>query len=580
MFCEVSLKIGGQQGEGIESTGEIIAKALCRLGYQVYGYRHFSSRIQGGHTNYKLRISIKPVAALADNLDLVIALDHETIDLSCRALNSGGLILADNTIRLPATTECLAQVVTVPFSELAAACGSSQAKNVVAIGVTAAALGLPIDFAADAVAEHFGHKGAELQTINRDAMTRGYNYVKEELPQLVNRWRLLPAEGQKYLFLTGNEAIALGAVCCGARFMAAYPITPASEIMENLVKLLPALGGVVIQTEDEIAACTMAIGANYGGVRAFTASSGPGLSLMVESIGLAGMTETPLVIVNVQRGGPSTGLPTKHEQSDILAMLYATHGEIPKIVMAPCSVADAFYDTAEAFNLAEEYQCPVIVLSDLQLSLGKQAVVPFALDQVSIRRGKLQTAPLPPLPPNTFFKRYAVTNDGISPRVVPGQLYGIHHVTGLEHDETGKPSEQRTNRQEQTDKRLRKLQELPSVFKRPVHIDAPYEVAEVLIIGMGGAAGAVAEVTERLRQEGVKANYALLRLIEPFPVDAIKEIVAAAQKVLVVEHNATRQLAKLIKLHTGEGQKIISVLKYDGDPFIPGELHASCKGWL
>ena len=275
------------------------------------------------------------------------------------------------------------------------------------------------------------------------------------------------ADGQKRLFMIGNDAIALGAIAGGCRFMAAYPITPASEIMEYLIKKLPALGGAVIQTEDEIAAATMAIGANYGGVRAITASAGPGLSLKMEAIGLSGMTETPLVIVDTQRGGPSTGLPTKQEQSDLMAMIYGTHGEIPKIVLAPSTVQEAFYDTAEAFNLAEEYQCPVIILSDLQLSLGKQTVEPLEFDKVEIRRGKLITEDLPEIENKGYFKRYEVTEDGVSPRVIPGVKNGIHHVTGVEHDETGKPSESAVNRNLQMDKRFRKVEKIK--FDTPVY---------------------------------------------------------------------------------------------------------------
>ena len=227
------------------------------------------------------------------------------------------------------------------------------------------------------VQEIFGRKGQQVVSKNMEAIQAGYDYLRNQITENSHLMELEKADGNKRLFMIGNDAIALGAIAGGCRFMAAYPITPASEIMEYLIKKLPALGGAVIQTEDEIAAATMAIGANYGGVRAITASAGPGLSLKMEAIGLSGMTETPLVIVDTQRGGPSTGLPTKQEQSDLMAMIYGTHGEIPKIVLAPSTVQEAFYDTAEAFNLAEEYQCPVIILSDLQLSLGKQTVEPL-----------------------------------------------------------------------------------------------------------------------------------------------------------------------------------------------------------
>ncbi len=304
--------------------------------------------------------------------------------------------------------------------------------------------------------EIFGKKGQKVVQKNMEAIKKGADYICEQLGEQLETMKLDPADGKKRMFMIGNDAIALGALAGGARFMPAYPITPASEIMEYLIKKLPQFGGTVIQTEDEIAACTMAIGANYAGVRALTASAGPGLSLMMEAIGLAGITEQPVVIIDTQRGGPSTGLPTKQEQSDLMAMIYGTHGEIPKIVMAPSTVEEAFYDTIEAFNLAEEYQCPVIMLTDLQLSLGKQSVEPLDYNRVEIRRGKLQQGELRRAEEKQYYKRYRVTEDGVSPRVIPGMKHGIHHVTGVEHDETGKPSESPVNRDDQMNKRLRK----------------------------------------------------------------------------------------------------------------------------
>lgn len=357
--------------------------------------------------------------------------------------------------------------------------------------------------------------------------------------------------------------------------MAAYPITPASEIMEYLIKKLPALGGTVIQTEDEIAAATMAIGANYGGVRAITASAGPGLSLKMEAIGLAGITETPIVIVDTQRGGPSTGLPTKQEQSDLMAMIYGTHGEIPKIVMAPSTVQEAFYDAAEAFNLAEEYQCPVIVLTDLQLSLGKQTVEPLNFDKVEIRRGKLATEELPEIENKGYFKRYEVTEDGISPRVIPGMKNGIHHVTGVEHDETGKPSESAANRIAQMDKRFRKISNLK--FDTPIHKNAPHEEADLLIVGFNSTRGAIEEAMGRLEKDGLKVNHAHVRLIHPFPADEMMQLVNSAKKVAVIENNATGQLANIMKMNVGGHEKIHKILKYDGNPFLPQEVHTKCK---
>ncbi len=395
---------------------------------------------------------------------------------------------------------------------------------------------------------------------------------------MTQAYRLTDGDGVSRRYLTGNEAIAQGALAAGVKLMAAYPITPASEIMEILVKELPQRSGVMVQTEDEIAACMMAIGANYAGTRAFTATSGPGFSLMAESIGLAGMTETPLVVVDVQRGGPSTGLPSKHEQSDILAAIHSTHGEAAKIVMAPDALAALQSDTVTAFNLAETYQCPVVLLSDMQLSLGNQTLEESATGLPPVRRGKFVDADtLPELPKNQSYKRYQVTPDGISPRVLPGTPNGIHHVTGLEHDETGRPFEGVANRIAQTEKRLRKMHDVMANFPQPVRFDAPFAQAQLLLISLGGANGAAAEATERLRQRGVTVNQAQIRLLQPFPAEVLQAALDKAEQVVVVEHNAGGQLAQLIQTHCLLARPLQAVRKFDGNPFRPAEIAAGCR---
>ncbi|MED3624186.1 2-oxoacid:acceptor oxidoreductase subunit alpha [Neobacillus thermocopriae] len=574
MINQLSWKVGGQQGEGIESTGEIFAIALNRLGYYLYGYRHFSSRIKGGHTNNKIRVSTTQVRSIADDLDILVAFDQETIDFNYKELHSKGVILADAKFNPKKPEDTEASLYAVPFTEIATQLGTSLMKNMVAIGATAALLDLDIQVFEEVVKEIFGKKGDQVVAKNMEAIKAGFDNMSANLSG-VRTMQLAKADGKKRMFMIGNDAIALGALAGGCRFMAAYPITPASEIMEYLIKKLPALGGTVIQTEDEIAAATMAIGANYAGVRTLTASAGPGLSLKMEAIGLSGMTETPLVIVDTQRGGPSTGLPTKQEQSDLMAMIYGTHGEIPKIVMAPSTVEEAFYDTAEAFNLAEEYQVPVIVLSDLQLSLGKQTVEPLNFDKVEIRRGKLITDELPELEGKAYFKRYEVTEDGISPRVLPGMKNGIHHVTGVEHAETGKPSELAENRKAQMDKRMRKIQNIR--FNTPVHKNVKHEEADVLFVGFNSTRGVIEEAMERLEKDGLKVNHAHIRLIHPFPTDEVLPLVQSAKKVVVVENNATGQLANILKMNVGHANKIVNHLKYDGNPFLPHEVYSKCK---
>jgi len=578
LISQLSWKIGGQQGEGVESTDRIFSTALNRLGYYLYGYRHFSSRIKGGHTNNKIRISTKPIRAISDDLDILVAFDQETIDVNAHELRKGGVIVADAKFDPVVPEGVDARLFPVPITSIAEELGTSLFKNMVASGASWALLGLPLEVFNKAVEEEFGRKGPAIVEKNIEAVRRGAEFVLELAGGSLAEFELEPSDGKPKLFIIGNDAIGLGAVVGGCRFMPAYPITPASEIMEYLVKTLPKFGGTVIQTEDEIAAVTMAIGANFGGVRAMTASAGPGLSLMAEAIGLSGMTETPVVIVDTQRGGPSTGLPTKQEQSDINAMIYGTHGEIPKIVIAPSTVEECFYDAIEAFNLAEKYQVPVILMTDLQLSLGKQTAENLDMNKIAIDRGKLVTEELPPLEPNKLFKRYEFTEDGVSPRVLPGMKNGLHHVTGVEHDQEGRPSEGTANRKKMMDKRLKKIENVR--ITNPIHVDAPYEEPDVLIIGMSSTGGTIQEARTRLEKDGIRSNQLMVRQIYPFPADLVQPYLEKAKTVVVIENNATAQLADQIKLRVGYAEKIKNLLKYDGTPFLPSEVHNGCKELL
>lgn len=579
MLQQLAWKVGGQQGEGIESTGEIFSMAMNRLGYYLYGYRHFSSRIKGGHTNNKITVRPTEVRIIPDDLDILVAFDQETIDVNYKELTENGIILADAKFEPVEPEDSKAPVIAIPFTTIASELGTSLMKNMVAIGASAALLKLDKSVFEAVVKEIFAKKGEEVVAKNMLAIEHGYAQLLELAPEKEGAYALEPADGQRRLYMIGNDAIALGALAAGVRFMAAYPITPASEIMEYLIKKLPLFGGTVIQTEDEIAAATMAIGSNYGGVRAFTASAGPGLSLMMEAIGLSGMTEQPLVIVDTQRGGPSTGLPTKQEQSDLMQMIYGTHGEIPKVVIAPSTGREAFYDTIQAFNIAEELQCPVIILSDLQLSLGKQTVEPFDYDSIQVTRGKLLSGDsVPEAEEKSYFKRYEVTEDGVSPRVLPGMKHAIHHVTGVEHDETGKPSEAAGNRKKQMDKRMKKLENIR--FDQPVYANAPHEEADVLLVGFNSTRGVLEELQRSLNNQGITTNHAHIRLIHPFPAEEMMNYVQSAKKVLVVENNATGQLASILKMNVGGHQKIQSVLRYDGTPFLPRQLETQVKEML
>lgn len=576
MKPQLSWKVGGQQGEGIESTGEIFATAMNRKGYYLYGYRHFSSRIKGGHTNNKIRVSTTPVHAISDDLDILIAFDQETIDVNHHEMREDSIILADAKAKPVKPEGCHAQLIELPFTATAKELGTALMKNMVAIGATSALMNLNTNTFEELITNMFSKKGDKVVEVNIQALNEGYQLMQSRLPEIDGDFELESTDALPHLYMIGNDAIGLGAIAAGSQFMAAYPITPASEVMEYMIANISKVNGAVIQTEDEIAAVTMAIGANYCGVRAFTASAGPGLSLMMEAIGLSGMTETPLVIINTQRGGPSTGLPTKQEQSDLMQMIYGTHGDIPKIVVAPTDAEDAFYLTMEAFNLAEQYQCPVIVLSDLQLSLGKQTVEKLDYNRIEIKRGEIIQSDIEREEDDKgYFKRYALTSNGVSPRPIPGVKGGIHHITGVEHNEEGKPSESASNRQQQMEKRMRKIEQL--LIESPVEANLQHEDADILYIGFISTKGAIQEGSNRLNQQGIKVNTIQIRQLHPFPTSVIQDAVNKAKKVVVVEHNYQGQLASIIKMNVNIHDKIENYTKYDGTPFLPHEIEEKGK---
>ena len=571
MRNQISWKVGGQQGEGIESTGEIFATAMNRKGYYLYGYRHFSSRIKGGHTNNKIRVSTSPVHAVSDNLDILVAFDQETIEVNHHEMRADSVIIADSKAKPDKPEDCRAQMIDLPFTKTAKELGTTLMKNMVAVGATCALMDLETETFESLITAMFEKKGDKVVEMNIQALHEGYRLMQEQLETVEGDFQLTASQQDPHLYMIGNDAIGLGAISAGSRFMAAYPITPASEIMEYMIENLPKVGGTVVQTEDEIAAANMAIGSNYGGVRGFTASAGPGLSLMMEAIGLSGMTETPFVIVNTQRGGPSTGLPTKQEQSDLMQMIYGTHGDIPKIVVAPTDAEDAFYLTMEAFNLAEIYQCPVIILSDLQLSLGKQTVEQLDYNAIDIQRGELIQSDIEREEGDkSYFRRYALTDSGVSPRPLPGLKGGIHHVTGVEHNQEGKTSEVAQNRQEQMEKRMRKTEHL--LINEPVSGQEMHDEADILYLGFISTKGAIQEGAERLEEQGIKVNHLQIRQLHPFPKDVVQEAVNKAKKVVVVEHNYQGQLSNILKMNVMVGDKLINQTKYDGTPFLPHEI--------
>jgi 2-oxoglutarate ferredoxin oxidoreductase subunit alpha len=566
---EITFVIGGEQGEGIESVGEVVTKVLSRLGYHLYGFRNFSSRIKGGHSDFNLRIHTKnKIYVSSEQVNLLVAFNRDTLTLYKDQLAPNCIILYDpksvKDLPIDGLREDIA-VISAPFQAIAEEVGSGIMKNMVAVGCICALLSIPPEHFAKIIEEKFAKKDQRSAERNITAFQHGLQWIEQ------NQLTAIPlqsANNQQRLFLSGNDAVAIGAVAAGCRFMAGYPITPASEILENLIQLMPDFGGVAVQAEDELSSVAMAIGASFAGARAMTATAGPGLSLMQEAIGLSGAVEIPLVIVDTQRSGPSSGLATKQEQSDLTALLSGTHGEIPRIVISPSTVEEAMYDMHTAFHLAEKYQCPVLVAGDLVISTSKQTCEPFDAQRFFMDRGKRPSNEELAEAQTIVHQRYEFTSDLISPRTVPGQPYGTHHVTGIEHGPTGHPTENPLNRKQMMIKRMEKIRQ--ATIGEDVKVEGDGE--EVLFIGFGSTYGAIKEAAEELRKQGHKVGLSHIRMLHPFPSEQMKQLIQRTTHAIVIENNYTGQLANLIKQHVPNHDRIHSLTKYDGNPFLASHI--------
>lgn len=570
---DLKWKVGGAQGEGIDSTGEIFAITLNRMGYYLFAYRHFMSLIKGGHTNYKVRISSEPINYHGDDLDILIAFDQRTIKENFHELSDNSILIYDSSkleAEIPEAKKNV-NVCPVPIYNIASDLGNSIMKNMVAAGASCAAVGLDVNIFHDVIEDIFKKKGEKIVNANKEAIQKGYDYYKENYQDISIKIPDRTGKEKQNLFMTGNEGIGLGALNAGCRFLPAYPITPATEILYTALGSFPKYGGKIIQAEDEIAACLMAIGGNYAGVRSMTSTSGPGLSLMMEALGLAGISETPLVIVDVQRGGPATGLPTKTEQSDINEMIYGSHGEIPRIVITPTTIDETFYFIQHAYNLAEKYQCPVIVGTDMFIGMSKKSIEDLDFNQVKIDRGELIIDEDLQKLDIGMFKRYDLnTETGVSPRSIPGQKKGRYVALGNEHDETGFETEDKELRKKMMDKRMNKLDHFD-----PSDLGVYYsgeEQVDKLIIGFGSTYGQIDEAYKKLKEKGGNVAHLQLRILHPFPTNKVKEIVGKSKNLIVIDNNATGQLRQLIQREINVHEKISSVLKYDGDPFTVEEI--------
>jgi len=430
---DLVVRIGGESGEGIISAGEILTMACARAGFNVCTYRSYPAEVRGGHSMFQMRAANFPIFSAWDEVHILVALNQEAYDRHFRQLQKGGILIYDPAETQPHSRDDLL-LYAAPFKDLTTnQVQAQQTKNIVVLGTMAELFLMPIDKLQEIIREKFGRKGQAILEKDLLALQVGAEYAREHV-QKKDPYQLGRGEGEPRLVLSGNMAITLGALMGGCRFFAGYPITPASDILETMMVEMPKLGGVSLQVEDEISALAMVIGASFAGKKGMTATSGPGLSLMTELIGLAAMTELPAVIVDVQRGGPATGIPTKTEQGDLFASVFGGHGDAPRVVLAPCTVEDCFYQTIRAFNLAERTQGPVLVLSDQALAQRFETISIPDFSQIQLE-DRLVIAP----EDSQTYQRYRITDSGVSPMGIPG-ITGAYIARGLEHDGGGLPN--------------------------------------------------------------------------------------------------------------------------------------------
>ncbi|MFD1587127.1 2-oxoacid:acceptor oxidoreductase subunit alpha [Halorientalis brevis] len=576
---DLNWAIGGEAGDGIDSTGKIFAQALSRAGRHVFTSKDFASRIRGGYTAYKVRTSVDRVESVVDRLDVLIALTERTIDENMDELHDGSVIIYDGERTTMRDVEIPEEMIglDVPLKSLAEDAGGAIMRNVVALGAACEVADFPIENLDEALEKRFKDKGQAIVENNKKAARVGQEYVQEEYDYEFDYD--LECTDNDYILLNGNEALGMGALAAGCRFYAGYPITPATSIMEYLTGRLDKYGGKVVQAEDELAAINMALGAARAGARAMTATSGAGIDLMTETFGLVAQSETPLVITDVQRSGPSTGMPTKQEQGDLNMALYGGHGEIPRFVVAPTSISECFWKTIEAFNLAEKYQTPVFLVSDLAMSVTEQTFPPetFDMDEVEIDRGKVVDEDEISEWQNDKgqFQPHLANDDGISPRTFPGTEGGAHMTTGLEHDALGRRTEDKQVRIEQVDKRQQKVD---TARERE---DWDYREygnpdSDNLIISWGSNEGAMREALGFLDEKGIDVRFISVPYI--FPRPDLSEEIEAADDVIVVECNATGQFADLLEHDSLTRLKRLN--KYNGVRFKADELAAEIENKL
>ncbi len=552
-----AIRFGGAAGDGLQSTGRLLQKYFNRLNYYVQGYPGTQSTIRGGHVWQHVEFSSYQIYSHTRELDLLVSFHNVTIDVHLRDLKRNGYLIYDSDkVDIKKHIDIIKNkqisVIDIPLSSIARSINmkSPILKNTIVIGFILKLLNLDTTPYFEMIRERFVNNETIIKDNENAFITGSKLFDSSPINQLILVDPSLFSE-QK-IIVNGNESIALGAVASGLKFLAQYPITPASSILTYLSKYAELYNISVKQSEDELSAIMMTIGASFAGARSMTASSGPGLSLMAEAFGYAAMTETPIVVVNSMRGGPSTGIPTKMEQTDLLSMIHLSHGESPRAVFAPRNITEAFEVTVRAFNIADRYQIPVIILSDFALSERTENVNEFNMKPI-IDRGKIWTKPTEEFP---VFKRYALTDDGISPRVFPPTKNGMYILVGAEHDEfshslsgnkCGLP-ESWAIHENMIEKRFKKLELLRDELLGP-ELYGP-KIADHTILCWGSTQGAVIEAVKILNKESSKTWNGLSFVdLHPLPFNKIKPYLEKIKHSILIEVNYTGQFEKLLHEH-------------------------------
>ncbi|MGA8939924.1 MAG: 2-oxoacid:acceptor oxidoreductase subunit alpha [Acidobacteriaceae bacterium] len=572
-----SIGIGGAAGQGVATPGDIFARIFSRRGLHLNAYNAYQSIIRGGHTFLTIRTGTDNIRTTNGHLDLLIPLNQDTADRHLRLLTAGGACLYNAETIKPGTPAEGVQLCPLPVSKLADISRNKVAQNTLAIGAALSMMGVGFNALESVLEEQFRKKERAVIDENITIARAGYDYATQNFKPFT---RALPLTDTRYAVLSGNEAMAMGAAAAACKFYCAYPMSPATGVLHWMAAHARKAGIMVRQVEDEIGVINMAIGAAHAGVRAMCATSGGGFALMSEGLGLSAQAEIPVVVIDCQRAGPSTGVPTKTEQGDLWQMLGAAFGDYPRVIAAPLDIADCFTLIPEIFNLTDRFQCPGIVLADLLLSEGRLSVDPAVLDfNPPVDRGELITTN--GNGSHEKYLRYKITESGVSPRVIPGIPGHTHVVSSDEHDEDGvlisDAYTDHNKRRAMMEKRMRKMDGLAASIPPPKLLGPAN--ADVTLIGWGSTYGVIDEAIELLREQGITANHLPIRWLVPLHGEAILGILRDARHTIIVENNFSGQFARYLRSETSF-VPTGNIRKYDGEPFFPQQIAEAVKEQL